>query len=184
VVTIRDIYAQRAAEMALAQSELRFHMAFDGNVAPMTVTNLEDRITAVNDSFCAMVGYSREELMGKDSKIFTYPEDVGITEESHRRALFGEADQNRYISDTCARTSAVIFVEVSRTPARDEEGKLLYFVFSERDITEERATSALNCRTRRCTTRSRDWPTVPYSWTDCPKPTPGSLDKVEPVPCS
>ena len=142
VVTIRDIYAQRAAELALAQSELRFHMAFDGNVAPMTVTNLEDRITAVNDSFCAMVGYSREELMGQDSKIFTYPEDVGITEESHRRALFGEADQNRYIKRYLRKDKRVIFVEVSRTPARDENGALLYFVFSERDITEERALSA------------------------------------------
>jgi PAS domain S-box-containing protein len=59
VVTIRDIYAQRAAELAHAESELRFHMAFDGNAAPMTVTNLDDCITAVNDAFCVMIGFTR-----------------------------------------------------------------------------------------------------------------------------
>jgi PleD family two-component response regulator len=33
-------------------------------------------------------------------------------------------------------------VEVSRSPARDAQGKTLYFVISERDITEERALTA------------------------------------------
>jgi len=33
VVTVRDLYAQRAAELAHAEAELRFHMAFDGNAA-------------------------------------------------------------------------------------------------------------------------------------------------------
>jgi diguanylate cyclase (GGDEF)-like protein/PAS domain S-box-containing protein len=142
VVTVRDLYAQRAAELAHAEAELRFHMAFDGNAAPMTVTNLDDHITAVNDAFCLMVGYSREELLGQDSRFFTYPEDVGITEESHRRAMFGEAHQSRYIKRYLRKDKRVIFVEVSRAPARDENGQLLYFVFSERDITEERALSA------------------------------------------
>jgi len=142
VVTIRDIYAQKAAELAHAEAELRFHMAFDGNAAPMAVTNLDDHITAVNEAFCLMVGYSREELLGQDSKIFTYPEDVGISEESHRRVIFGEADQARYIKRYLRKDKRVIFVEVSRAPARDENGKLLYFVFSERDITEERALTA------------------------------------------
>ncbi|MGA2295483.1 MAG: EAL domain-containing protein [Acidimicrobiales bacterium] len=142
VVTIRDIYAQKAAELAHAEAELRFHMAFDGNAAPMTVTNLDDHITAVNDAFCLMVGFSREELLGQDSRIFTYPEDVGITEESHRRVIFGEVEQARYIKRYLRKDKRVIFVEVSRAPARDENGRLLYFVFSERDITEERALTA------------------------------------------
>ncbi|MGC1419372.1 MAG: EAL domain-containing protein [Acidimicrobiales bacterium] len=142
VVTIRDIYAQKAAELAHAEAELRFHMAFDGNAAPMTVTNLDDHITAVNDAFCLMVGFSREELLGQDSRIFTYPEDIGITEESHRRVIFGEVEQARYIKRYLRKDKRVIFVEVSRAPARDENGKLLYFIFSERDITEERALTA------------------------------------------
>jgi diguanylate cyclase (GGDEF)-like protein/PAS domain S-box-containing protein len=142
VVTIRDINAQRAAELAHTESELRFHLAFDGNVAPMTVTDLNDCITAVNDAFCTMLGFSREELLGHDSKMFTYPEDIGITEESHRRAILGETDRRRYIKRYLRKDDGLLFVEVSRSAARDENGKLLYFVFSERDITEERVLSS------------------------------------------
>jgi diguanylate cyclase (GGDEF)-like protein/PAS domain S-box-containing protein len=142
VVTVRDNHAERVAELAHAELELRFHLAFDGNVAPMSVTDLNDCITAVNDAFCAMVGYSRDELLGRDSKLFTYPEDVGITEESHRRAILGEVDRRRYIKRYLRKDNGIVFVEVSRSAARDEDGKLLYFVFSERDITEERALSS------------------------------------------
>ena len=142
VVTIRDNRAERAAEQAHAELELRFHLAFDGNAAPMSVTDLDDCITAVNDAFCAMIGYSRDELLGRDSKQFTYPEDIGITEESHRRAVLGEVDRRRYIKRYLRKDNGIVFVEVSRSAARDENGKLLYFVFSERDITEERALSS------------------------------------------
>ena len=48
----------------------------------MLFSDFEDRVIAVNDSFCRMVGFSREELMGHDSKQFTYPDDVGITEDT------------------------------------------------------------------------------------------------------
>jgi diguanylate cyclase (GGDEF)-like protein/PAS domain S-box-containing protein len=138
VLTIRDMSAQQAAQVARAQSELRFRLAFVENMAPMTVTGVDDRITAVNDAFCQMVGFSREELQGHDSKMFTYPEDVGITEESHQRVTKGDDGQSRYVKRYLRKDGRVIFVEVSRSPARDEQGKLLYFVFSERDITEER----------------------------------------------
>jgi diguanylate cyclase (GGDEF)-like protein/PAS domain S-box-containing protein len=142
VVLIRDVRTIRAAEQIRLETELRFRLAFEGNMAPMTVTDLDDRVTAVNQAFCQMVGYSKEELVGLDSKIFTLPDDVGITEESHRRALAGEGGQTRYIKRYLRKDGQVIFVEVLRSPARDAEGNLLYFVFSERDITEERALSA------------------------------------------
>ena len=45
-------------------------------------------------------------------------------------------------SATCARTGGVIDVEVSRSRRPRRDGKILYFVFSERDITEERALAA------------------------------------------
>ncbi len=142
VAAIRDNRAQRDAETAQAEVELRFRVAFEDNMAPMMFTDLDDRTIAVNDAFCQMVGYARDELMGKDSKIFTYPEDVGITEETLRRVNSGEADQVRYVKRYLHKDGRVLVVEVLRSPARDASGKNLYFVFSERDITEERALSA------------------------------------------
>jgi diguanylate cyclase (GGDEF)-like protein/PAS domain S-box-containing protein len=142
VLTIRDNSRQRQGQRARNESELRFRVAFEDNMAPMTVTNPDDRITAVNDAFCQMIGFTREELLGQDSKIFTFPEDVGITEESHRRVRAGDHEQMRYVKRYLRKDGRVIISEVSRSPARDAQGRLQYFVFSERDITQERALAA------------------------------------------
>ncbi len=142
IILVRDMRTVRDAEQHTVASQMRFRLAFEGNMAPMTVADLDDRLTAANAAFCRMVGYSKEELLGHDAKLFTFPDDIGITEESHRRALAGETEQARYIKRYLRKDGKVIFVEVSRSAARDTAGELLYFVFSERDITEERALSA------------------------------------------
>ncbi len=142
VVAIRDVSTQRASEKARADAELRFRVAFENNMAPMTFADANDRIIAVNDAMCQMVGFSKEELLGCDSTPFTYPDDVGITESTHQRLISGEVEQERYVKRYLRKDGRVIDVEVSRSPARDEDGKILYFVFSERDITEERALAA------------------------------------------
>jgi Amt family ammonium transporter len=142
VASIRDNSAQKTAELAQLEAEERFRLAFEENMAPMICTNLDDLIIAANDAFCEMVGFTKEELIGHDSKPFTYPDDVGITEETHRRVTSGEADQVRYVKRYLHKDGRVIVAEVSRSPARDARGKTMYFIISERDITEERALTA------------------------------------------
>ena len=134
--------ALRAAEVALSQSEQRFRLAFEDNMSPMIFNDLDDRAIAVNDAFCEMVGFDREEIIGRDSKLFTHPDDVGITEETHQRLLSGEIAQARYEKRYLRKDGGVVISEVSRSAARDDEGRILYFVASERDITEERALTA------------------------------------------
>lgn len=136
VVTIRDNTAKETAKQILADSERRFRLAFEDNMAPMIFTDLEDRIIAANDAFCQMLGYAREELLGYDSKPFTYPDDLGITEETHRRISHGEAEQVRYMKRYLHKNGSLIVAEVSKSPARDAKGETLYYVISERDATE------------------------------------------------
>ena len=139
LVAVHDNSAQYDADRDRADEELRFRVAFESNMAPMTFTDADDIVIAVNDAFCEMVGFSREELIGRDSTPFTYPEDVGITEETLARVTDGEVDHERYVKRYLRKDGRVIYVEVSRSPARDADGRIRYFVFSERDITEERA---------------------------------------------
>ncbi|MGH9019827.1 MAG: PAS domain S-box protein, partial [Acidimicrobiales bacterium] len=139
LAAVRDRSSRRDEELARVDAELRFRVAFESNMAPMTFTGVDDRIIAVNDAFCDMVGFGRDELIGFDSTPFTYPDDVGITETTLQRAISGEIEQERYYKRYLRKDGRVIDVEVSRSPARDAQGNILYFVFSERDITEERA---------------------------------------------
>ena len=142
VINGRDVTERNDYVRRLQALEERFRLAFEENMAPMSFTDIDDRILDVNDAFCQMIGYSRDELLSQDSTVFTYPEDVGITESTHRAVLSGEADDVRYVKRYLRKDGVVIDVEVSRSPARDAEGNILYFVFSERDITEERKLTA------------------------------------------
>ena len=142
VGSIRDNSVQHAAKQARIEAEQHFRLAFEDNMAPMVFTDLQDCIIAANDAFCAMMGRTRSELIGFDSKPFTYPDDVGITEASHERFLHDEIRQVRYVKRYLHKDGRMIVAEVSKSPARDKTGKTLYFIISERDITEERMLTA------------------------------------------
>jgi diguanylate cyclase (GGDEF)-like protein/PAS domain S-box-containing protein len=159
IVTISNNTTQRALEMALesaehhsaqieatavaaiARSEQRFRLAFEWNMAPMVFSNQGGGFLEVNDSYCKMTGRTREELIGRDSKHFTYPEDIGISEEVTRRINSGGADQVRYNKRFIHKNGRIVVAEVSVCSARDQAGQAIYFISSVRDITEERALS-------------------------------------------
>ena len=130
---------EEAVAAAIAQSEQRFRLAFEGNMAPMVFSNRQGIFLEVNESFCQMSGRTKDELIGRDSKHFTYPEDIGISEEVNGQMTSGKTDQVRYSKRFLHKNGRIVIAEVSICSARDESGNALYFVSSVRDITEERA---------------------------------------------
>ena len=142
LASIRDNSAKRHAEQARVEAESQFRLAFEDNMAPMIITDVNDCAVRVNDAFCHMIGRTRQELLGFDSQSFTHPEDLGITEAIHDRALQSSSGRGRYIKRYLHRDGRVIFAEVSKSPVVDEHGQVNYFIISERDITEEKELTA------------------------------------------
>jgi diguanylate cyclase (GGDEF)-like protein/PAS domain S-box-containing protein len=143
VASVRDVSAVRESRVRLERLEQRFRLAFENSMAPMIFTDLDDRVIAANDAFCSMLGRTREEVMHRDSQSFTHPDDRGITEGFHRRLVVGDEDRVRYVKRYVHRDGHEIVVEVLKAPARDEDGTVLYYVISERDITEESELTAM-----------------------------------------
>ncbi|MFI5035553.1 MAG: EAL domain-containing protein [Acidimicrobiales bacterium] len=136
---LRDAAHLDDQERRLRAAEQRFRLAFESNMAPMVFSDLEDRVIDVNPAFCDMVGYAREELVGRDSRVFTLPEDVGITENSLGLLTANNAEQIRYIKRYLRKDGRIVYSEVSRSAARNAQGETLYFLASERDVTDEHA---------------------------------------------
>ena len=138
VAAVRDQGARRTALEARVEAERRFRVAFENNMAPMVLADADDRMTAANEAFFNMVGYDAAELYGHDTLPFTHPLDVGVTETTLDRARRGETQPMRYVKRYLRKDGRTIFSEVSRSTVLDEEGGIRGFVFSERDVTEER----------------------------------------------
>lgn len=63
-----DIHKRKQAEAALRQSEARFAKAFHANPAAMCITTIDDgRFIEVNERYCQLFDYTREELIGQTS---------------------------------------------------------------------------------------------------------------------
>ncbi len=65
---VRDITERKRSLDQLRESQERFRKAFRSNPQPMSITTLANGVYIdVNDSFLAMSGYSREEVIGNSS---------------------------------------------------------------------------------------------------------------------
>jgi diguanylate cyclase (GGDEF)-like protein/PAS domain S-box-containing protein len=133
---------KNAAAASNAENEQRFRLAFEDNMAPMVFSSSDGLLLAVNDAFCEIVGRGREELIGFNSSLFTYADDIGLSEEVYRRMTSGEAERVRYVKRFQHKDGRIVTAEVSISPARDSSGQARYFVSSVRDVTEERALTA------------------------------------------
>ena len=101
---------KRRAAQKLVESEERFAKVFRANPQPMLITTLKaGRFVDVNESFLAMTGYSRDEVMGRTSL------DLGFfSSDAHRKAIVGSLMQ----------TGSVRNVELS-IPIKSGEIRLL-----------------------------------------------------------
>jgi PAS domain S-box-containing protein len=82
---VRDITERKRALDELSQSEERFSKAFRANPQPMSLSTLaEGRYLDVNDSFLAMSGYTRAEVIGRTSL------ELGVWETPQHRDDFVE----------------------------------------------------------------------------------------------
>ena len=70
---VRDITERKEGETAVRESEARMQSIF--RAAPIGIGVVKDRvIISVNDPLCRMVGYTKEELMGRSARLL-YPHD-------------------------------------------------------------------------------------------------------------
>ena len=67
--------AQHLEEMKASES--RFHSAFTHAAIGMALVSTSGTLLQVNDSLCAMLDLTADELTGKDLKVLAHPEDFG-----------------------------------------------------------------------------------------------------------
>lgn len=66
LITLRDFTQRKLSEMALRESENKYRVTFESIPDSITITRVEDGCYFyVNDGFCHMTGYSKEEAVGK-----------------------------------------------------------------------------------------------------------------------
>ena len=95
------------------------------------------RIVFVNDAFERLTGYSREDAIGKTSKLLWGPK-TQVAELDRIRAAMKSWQAVRSELVLYTRAGKELWVETNIAPIADDSGKFTHWVAVERDITERR----------------------------------------------
>ncbi len=107
---------------------------------PMVISNprLPDNpIVFVNDAFCRLCNYSREEILGRNCRFLQGPDTDPATVAKIRAAIDAAVPVRTDILNY-RKTGETFWNRLLMAPVRDAEGRLAYFFASQVDVTIER----------------------------------------------
>jgi PAS domain S-box-containing protein len=133
-----DITDRKGAEDALRESEERFRGTFENAGVGIAHSDFEGRWLRVNEKFCAILGYSREELLQKTFKDVSYADDLATSIDHLGRLIRGEIPgytlEKRYVR----KDGAPVWVHLAISVQRDARGAPAYVIAIIQDISERK----------------------------------------------
>jgi two-component system, sensor histidine kinase and response regulator len=133
-----EITDRKRAEEALRESEERFRGTFENAAVGIAHTHPEGRFLRVNEKFCAIIGYPREELLEKTWHDITLPDDLAASIDVSAAALRGESPglplEKRYLR----KDGSLVWVELFVSLQRDAAGAPGYLIAIVQDISQRK----------------------------------------------
>jgi len=141
---------ERTAELEIMNEQLQlkmnecnritdaFRATFEQAAVGVAHLQPDGRFLMVNQKICDVIGYTREELLGKTCHEITYPYDLTADLENVRKVLANEnktySMEKRYI----CKDGSLKWVNVTVSLVRDIQGIPVYFISVVEDISEHK----------------------------------------------
>jgi PAS domain S-box-containing protein len=133
LVNVRDISEEKAKEAEL----IRFYNVAENSVNPIQITDLNGKMIYVNRAFEVASGYSKEELLGKNPRVFgsgKFPSsfwDKMWATISSGKVWVGEVENRR-------KNGEPFYTQLLISPILEKDGKVSGYFAIHRDLTEKR----------------------------------------------
>ncbi len=138
VAAIRDVTDRMRTEAALREAEARFRSFFEHAPIGDVIFGSDGRYVEVNDAFCELVGYSREELQELTWRELTHPDDLERDVELVLKLLQGDVETYQIEKRYVHRLGHSVWALLTASLFHGAEGEPLHFVSQVVDVTERR----------------------------------------------
>jgi PAS domain S-box-containing protein len=161
-VILRDVTERVEAEDKLIESEQQLRATFEQAAVGITHLAPDGQVRIANDRFCAILGYSSEELQTLTSQDITHPEDLPNDLSRNAQILKGEIQSYSLEKRFIRKDGLPVWVNLTASLVRDKTGEPRYTINVIEDITErKKAEDALRARTDEIKTMTQQlWQTA------------------------
>ena len=129
-----DTTEQHKAELALREKDMAYRLAVETNPDGFWLVNHEGIIREVNDAYCRLSGYSRQEILGKPVLMFDAVHDRRVMEATMQRIF--ENGTHQFESAHRRKDGTTWPVEVSASYSKPANTVFAFF----RDLSERKRT--------------------------------------------
>jgi PAS domain S-box-containing protein len=134
---IEDITDRKEFENRLKTSREKYLSIFENSAAGKTIMTVEGVFIEVNNSFCSMLGYLKEEIIGESYIKFTHPDDILKSKNALRTTLENRNLNYFLVKRYIHKNGNPVYVKVSLTAQYDKDKNPVYLITDVLDITTE-----------------------------------------------
>lgn len=144
--TLRDIIPligrgsarQARVEEALRERERRLDLTYEHIGIGLAEADAGGRLLRANSHLAGMLGYAADEILGTSFFDWTHPADVELDRAQFGRQVAGEIDSYSLEKRFVRKDGTVMWAQVSSSSVCGSDGRFLYAVRVQHDITERK----------------------------------------------
>jgi diguanylate cyclase (GGDEF)-like protein/PAS domain S-box-containing protein len=131
------------------EQRARFDATFEHAAVGLAHVDPVGRILLANRRLCEMLGYTLEELVGREVRELSHPEDLEVTRPPLERLHAGEIPQFSARKRYLRKSGEALWVQLTVTLERDAAGEAQYAIAAFEDVTQAVRTELAEQRLRR-----------------------------------
>jgi PAS domain S-box-containing protein len=138
VASARDITERKLTEEALRESEERFRGTFENAAVGITHCDLHGRYLRVNQKYCEIAGYSREELLSRSFNDLTHREDLAETRDKFLPLTRGDISSYSQEKRLVHKDGSSAWINVFCSAQKNAMGEPVHAISIVQDISERK----------------------------------------------